>query len=250
MKSLASLKFLCSPDTRDTFNLAPGIMPIVKLPESSALTLMQHFVDGSFIKDPTTKAETLIFDKQDIYTLTAKGLRVLEEFVQDFQLESEADHLIAALGTQPVPRPKLLRPTRQDDDELVITQTIVYRIFRQFVGRFPNYISIGWRDHTGVLLAPKDRSSKLLKALFKKDPRPLDGKVTSKPHCTEAPRIIHWLCGNTAISCPHEAAEMAAQFVRFGLIVLLALQTEKASEVTKFTATGSVPRGNTNVTVS
>ena len=223
-------------------------------PEGSALWLMQLFVDSSLIQDATTKEETLFFEKSGIYTPTPKGLRILEEFVQQCDLEGEADHLIALLSAQPMPRPKLIRISRNpEDDELILTHPVVLHLFRQLSGRTQNYMHKGWRDDTGVRLSPRDETGKLLKATLKTNSQQLSSKIFTpdKTHCAQAARIIHWLCDHTTISSPREAAEVAGQLVRFGLIVYVGIiGGGNAAQPTKFTVSGPVVRANPSVTVS
>lgn len=249
VQSLGSIKIIRSPDTRDLSNLVPLSTRTAKLSEDSALAILQHFLDASLISD-ATKKENLHFKTKGIYMPTPKGLLVLEEFIQTCDLESEADHLIAILSSRPTPRPKLTRlERRRADDELIITQLTMANLFRDFVGPFPNH---DWKDHTGVLLFSEKQTYKLLKDVFKKDDRPFGGKASSirTTHCVRAPVIIHWLCDNTVISSPQEGAEVAAQFIRFGLLVLVDDRAEKGESVSTFKVTGSTSRGNPSLSVS
>lgn len=210
---------------------------------------MQHFLDGSLFCIATTKKEALYFKKKDLYALTHKGMRIIEEFLQICELETEGDHLIAALSSRDPSRPTLVRLERRlVDDELIISQAAIFHLFRLLAGPFPNY---GSKNHPGVLLIPEDDKYKLLKDLFKKKSRPLGGKISSieKTHCVAAPRIIHWLCDNSVISSPQEAAEVAAHFVRFGLLVLVADGMKKDDTIATFTVNGPILKGNASVTV-
>ena len=248
MQSLGSIKVIRSPDTRDLSNLIPLSTRTTKLSEDPALAILQHFLDASLIRN-ATKNESLHFKKKGIYTPTPKGLLVLEEFMQMCDLESEADHLVAILSSRPKPRPKLTRlERRRADDELVITQLTIANLFRDFVGPFPNY---DWKDHTGVLLFSEKETYKLLRDVFKKDDRPFGGKASSirTTHCVGAPTIIHWLCDNTVISSPQEAAEVAAQFVRYGLLVLVDDRAGKGESVSTFKVTGPTSRGHPSLSV-
>lgn len=254
MRRFESLKVIRSPDARNPANLIPLSTRETDSPENSALWLMQLFVDSSLIQDATTKEETLVFEKSGIYTPTPKGLRVLEEFIQECHLEAEADPLVAVLSAQPMPRPKLIRISRNPaDDELVLTHPVVLHLFRQLAGRTQNYMYKGWHDDTGVLLSPRSETAKILKTALKKDPRPRSSKISAadRTHCVQAARIIHWLCDHTTISSPREAAEVAGQLVRFGLIVYVGIiGGGNAAQSTKFTVNGPVVRGNPSVTVS
>ncbi|KJA23773.1 hypothetical protein HYPSUDRAFT_39616 [Hypholoma sublateritium FD-334 SS-4] len=254
MRRFESLMVIRSPDARDPANLIPMSMRETNSPEDSALWLMQLFVDSSLIQDATTKEETLFFEKSGIYTPTPKGVRILEEFIRECDLEAEAAHLVAVLGAQPMPRPKLIRISRNPaDDELILTHPVVWHLFRHLAGRTQNYTYKGWQDDTGVLLSPRSETARMLKTALKKDPRPLSGKISAadRTHCVQAARIIHWLCGHTTISSPREAAEVAAQLVRFGLIVYVGITGGgNAAQSTKFTVNGPVVRGNPSVTAT
>ncbi|KAF9478602.1 hypothetical protein BDN70DRAFT_933219 [Pholiota conissans] len=249
LQSLVSLKFIRSPISDDLSRLVPMSTHNAILSQESAMSLMQHFLDGSLIQDATTKERALYFSPKTIYRLTYKGYVVLEEFLEKTDIQAEADHLVGARSSQPVPRPKLWRLERRvADDELVLTQTIVTKLFRQFAGRHPNY---GQKDYTGVLMVPFDRRNKVLDPLFrKKDTLPLGGKISvlSTTHCMKAPVLINWLCDHTDISTPREATEVAAHFVRLGLIALVSDNGKKGGKVSTFMVNGSTQRGNSFVT--
>jgi hypothetical protein len=214
---------------------------------------MQHFVDGSLINEATTKEHTIYFAPKSIYQLTYKGFVVLEEFIEQNDIQDDADHLVVARSSQPRPRPKLWRLERRPaDDDLILTQAIATKLFRRFAGRRPNY---GQRELTGVLMVPFDRRNKVLDPHFrKKDSLPLGGKVSAvtSTHCMKAPMLVHWLCDHTIISSPREAAEVAAHFVRFGLLVLVSNKDKfsKADTVSTFVVHGPIQRGDPLVTVS
>ncbi|KAF8973293.1 regulator of G protein signaling domain-containing protein [Flammula alnicola] len=247
--NLASLKFIRSPDARNLSRIITTSTSELSLTEDSASGLMQHFIEGSLIKD-ATQDNSPFFKKKGIYQLTAKGLRVLEGFVEDNGIESDADHLVSVLSTQPLPRPRLWRLDRRpSDDELIINKSIIMNLFRHFVGRSPNY-GLPGKDRAGVRLVEVARRTKLLDGLFLEGARPLDGKISAvqTTHCFEVPRMIKWLCDCTVIHSPVEAAEIAAHFVRFGLIALLSDKAKKNDFVQIFTISGSTPRGNSLVT--
>lgn len=214
---------------------------------------MQHFVDGSLIKEATTKEHTIYFAPKSIYQLTYKGFVVLEEFIEQNDIQDDADHLVVARSSQPSPRPKLWRLERRPaDDDLILTQAIVTKLFRQFAGRRPNY---GQRELTGVLMVSFVRRNKVLDPHFrKKDSLPLGGKVSgvTSTHCMKAPILVQWLCDHTIISSPREAAEVAAHFVRFGLLVLVSDKDKvaKGDTVSTFVVHGPTQRGDPFVTVS
>jgi hypothetical protein len=68
--------------------------------------------------------------------------------------------------------------------------------------------------------------------------------------CFSAVTALEWLCDFTSVVGREEAAEMAAQFVRFGLITLVSDKLKNNDSAIIFTVRGAAPGGNSPVSVS
>lgn len=245
MKSLASLKFVRSPDTQ-TQVFATTIAKI-SLDAADSGTLMQHFLDGHMIKEARDDNPPL-FKKKGIYQITMKGLRILEEWIEDTGIETEADHLIAVLSTLPMPRPKLWRLERnKEDDNIIINPSIITNLFCRVVGRRPNYT---YDSDAGMRLMPLGTKNALLKPLYLKGAEPFGWKVTllETTHCFEVPQLLKHLCHYTTVASLAEAAEMAAHLVRLGFITLVVDKAKKnAFQIIE--VNGYAPSGNPFISV-
>ena len=84
-----------------------------------------------------------------------------------------------------------------------------------------------------------------------RQPSGSSGKSQSVTHryCFAALAALEWLCDFTSVVGREEAAEMAAQFVRFGLIVLVSDKRKNNDSAIIFTVRGSAPGGNSPVSV-
>jgi hypothetical protein len=82
-------------------------------------------------------------------------------------------------------------------------------------------------------------------------PPPFLESLKSLPiaYCFAALAAIEWLCDFVSVVGREEAAEMAAQFVRFGLITFVSDKQKNNDSAIIFTVRGSVPGGNSTVTV-
>ena len=146
---------------------------------------------------------------------------------------------------------KLLHLERRSvDDEIIVSQSVITALFRRFVGRQANYLSqmVQNPDPTanyherakGIqLMDVTDRQSSTT------------GKSQSVTHrfCFAALAALEWLCDFTSVVGREEAAEMAAQFVRFGFITLVSDKRKNNDSAIIFTVRGSAPGGNSPVSV-
>lgn len=227
--------------------MTPQTTVTLKLSSSEGKVLLQNFLDARLLRDstnPFTPYTMSLFSKGGIYSFTYKGLQIIEKFIEGNAIEGEADHLIATLATLPTPRPLLLQIKRVPGtkDELLITQSIVYKLFCAFCGRGPNY---GQRDAKGVRLVPEVKRNMLLRPHFKNASTPFDGKVSeiSETHCIEVQTMAHWLLAFTALNGAAEAVQIGAEFLRFGLIVLVKVGK---GDTASFTQTARGPRSSLN----
>ena len=241
LKSLASLNFVRSPDSQNQIFTTTTVK--IFLEEDDAGTLMQHFLAGHMIKE-SRDDNPLLFRKKGIYQVTFKGLRILEDSIEDNCIETEADHLIEVLSTLPMPRPKLWRlERRKEDDEIIINPSIITNLFLRVAGRRPNYV---FDSNGGVHLIPMDNRNSLLKPLHRKGSEPFGWKVTviETTHCFKAPKLLKYLGDFTTVTSLAEAAEMAAHLVRFGLITLVVDKAKKKDFLQIFRVNGYAPSGN------
>ncbi|KAJ7179522.1 regulator of G protein signaling domain-containing protein [Mycena filopes] len=209
-----------------------------------AKAMSQHFMDARLIENATDPSSNLFKDR-GVYVLTPKGLHVLERFISKNGINS--DHLQSVFVSQPICIKLLHLERRSSDDEIIVTQSVITALFRRFVGRTPNY--------PPTANAPQDpfaRYNERSKGVSLMDvtdrAQPLQGK--SQQHhknCFAAVTALEWLCDFTSVVGREEAAEMAAQFVRFGLITLVSDKRKNNDSAIIFTVRGSAPGGNSPV---
>lgn len=188
-----------------------------------------------------------LFSKGGVYTFTHKGLRVIQDFIEGNAIENEADHLIALLAKLPMPRPPLIRVKRIQDtrDELLLTQNIAYSLFCAFCGREPNY---GLGNSKGVILIPRIKRNALLQQYFKNSSAPFNGQLSEidTSHCIEVQSMTRWLLAFTSANGAADAVHIGAEFLRFGLIVLI---KEGKGDAAKHTHTARGPSSTLNPVV-
>ena len=134
-----------------------------------------------------------------------------------------------------------------EDDDIIVSQSVVTTLFRRFVGRAPNYFNSKtvqtdrYTFHEGYakgiplndVTIPSPSSS---------------GSAESHKHCFTAPSALEWLCSFIALAGKDEAAEIAAHFVRFGFLVLVCDKQKDAEHIT-YTVRGPVQEGASIVSV-
>ncbi|KAJ6627410.1 regulator of G protein signaling [Mycena sp. CBHHK59/15] len=247
-QNLASLKFSQSnrgPDPREPSRVVTTTTTTTfSMTRDMAKAMSQHFMDARLIENATDPSSNLFKDR-GVYVLTPKGLHVLERFISKNGINS--DHLQSVFVSQPICIKLLHLERRSSDDEIIVTQSVITALFRRFVGRQPNY-----PPQTN---APQDafqRYNERSKGVSLMDvtdrAQPLQGK--SQQHhkcCFAAVTALEWLCDFTSVVGREEAAEMAAQFVRFGLITLVSDKRKNNDSAIIFTVRGSAPGGNSPV---
>lgn len=206
-----------------------------------AKAMSQHFMDARLIENAADPSSNLFKDR-GIYVLTPKGLHVLERFITKNGINS--DHLQHVFATQPICIKLLHLERRSLDDEIIVTQSVITALFRRFAGRQPNYVDPDKNRDAFVLyherskgIAVSDGSSKEL----------IGRPAPTVRFCFAAVTALEWLCDFTSVVGREEAAEMAAQFVRFGLIVLVSDKRKNNDSAIIFTVRGSAPGGNSPV---
>ena len=196
------------------------------------------------VSDPTSN----LFKDRGVYQLTPKGLHVLERFISKNGINS--DHLQPVFSSQPICIKLLHLERRSIDDEIIVTQSVISALFRRFVGRQPNY-----PPPTDKPLDAFQKYNERSKGIILNDITERSQPLLSRPqlihkHCFPAVSALEWLCDFTSVVGREEAAEMAAQFVRFGLISLVSDKRKSSDSAIIFTVRGSAPGGNSPVSVS
>jgi GTPase-activating protein SST2 len=204
-----------------------------------AKAMSQHFMDARLIENAADPSSNLFKDR-GVYILTPKGLHVLERFISKNGINS--DHLQQVFATQPICIKLLHLERRSVDDEIIVTPSVITALFRRFVGRQPNYPPQSSAPNDAFqLYHERSKGVALMDVAEKKGP--------THKCCFAAVTALEWLCDFTSVVGREEAAEMAAQFVRFGLIVLVSDKRKNNDSAIIFTVRGSAPGGNSPVSV-
>lgn len=202
-----------------------------------AKAMSQHFMDARLIENAADRSSNLFKDR-GVFQLTPKGLHVLERFISKNGIS--ANHLVQVFQSQPICMKLLHLERRQSDDEIIISQSVVTALFRRFVGRQPNYMDEGavQDDPVGEY---NERSKGIpLSDVVERAPQLLGkGPLQTFKCCFSAVTALEWLCDFTSIVGRDEAAEMAAHFVRFGLIALLSDKRKGNDSAVIFTVRGA-----------
>ncbi|KAJ7672868.1 regulator of G protein signaling domain-containing protein [Mycena rosella] len=247
-QNLASLKFSQSnrgPDPREPSRVVTTTTTTTfSMTRDMAKAMSQHFMDARLIENATDPSSNLFKDR-GVYVLTPKGLHVLERFISKNGINS--DHLQNVFTSQPICIKLLHLERRSSDDEIIVTQSVITALFRRFVGRQPNY-----PPQTNAPLDAFQRYNERSKGVSLSDvtdrAQPLQGKSQQHhKYCFAAVTALEWLCDFTSVVGREEAAEMAAQFVRFGLITLVSDKRKNNDSAIIFTVRGSAPGGNSPV---
>lgn len=200
--------------------------------------ICQHFMDARLIENAADPLNPT-FKERGIYSITPKGLHVLERFITKNGIH--ADHLVRVFTTQPICMKLLHLERRVADDEIHITPNVVHVVFRRFSGgRQPNYV-VSSADVAKNALNPKgfvdnarpspnfDRSL----GVEIQDVRERNGAGASHQTSSASSAAsvlvrqvflstsaIDWLVDFSTCCCREEAAELLAHFVRYNLIAL------------------------------
>ncbi|KAG1902905.1 regulator of G protein signaling domain-containing protein [Suillus fuscotomentosus] len=247
--NLASLKFSQSnrgPDPRDKSRIVTTTTTTTfSMTRDMAKAMCQHFMDARLIENAADLGSNLFKDR-GTYVLTPKGLHVLERFISKNGMTS--DHLQPVFASQPICIKLLHLERRSADDEIIVTQSVITALFRRFVGRQPNYPTQLSTNPQDAFQEYHERSKGVPLMDVQERAQPLLGKATvMHKHCFAAVSALEWLCDFTSVVGREEAAEMAAQFVRFGLIILVSDKRKNNDSAIIFTVRGSTPGGNSPV---
>ncbi|KAL4075671.1 regulator of G protein signaling domain-containing protein [Scleroderma yunnanense] len=246
--NLASLKFSQSnrgPDPRDKSRIVTTTTTTTfSMTRDMAKAMCQHFMDARLIENAADQGSNLFKDR-GTYVLTPKGLHVLERFISKNGINS--DHLQRVFTSQPICIKLLHLERRAADDEIIVTQSVITVLFRRFVGRQPNYPPSG-SNPSDVFGEYHERARGVQLMDVQERSQPSVGRSTIvHKHCFTAVNALEWLCDFTSVVGREEAAEMAAQFVRFGLITLVSDKRKNNDSAIIFTVRGSAPGGNSPI---
>ncbi|KAI0052563.1 regulator of G protein signaling [Auriscalpium vulgare] len=246
--NLASLKFSQSnrgPDPREPSRvITTTTTTTFSMTRDMAKAMSQHFMDARLIENAADPSSNLFKDR-GVYVLTPKGLHVLERFISRNGING--DHLAHVFASQPICMKLLHLERRSVDDEIIVSQSVITALFRRFVGRQQNYTQPAPQP-ADPTQAYHDRS-RGIQLMDIQDKQIQGGKTQTITHryCFAALAALEWLCDFTSVVGREEAAEMAAQFVRFGLIVLVSDKRKNNDSAIIFTVRGSAPGGNSPV---
>ncbi|KAF9649315.1 regulator of G protein signaling [Thelephora ganbajun] len=245
-QNLASLKFSQSnrgPDPREPSRIITTTTTTTfSMTREMAKAMCQHFMDARLIENAVDPSSNL-FKERGVYKLTPKGLHVLERFISKNGIN--ADHISHVFQTQPICMKLLHLERRSVDDEIIVSQAVITALFRRFVGRQPNYPPENLQS-LDPYQTYQERSKGLALMDVTERTQPIMGRATTtvQKYCFAAVAALEWLCDFTSVIGREEAAEMAAQFVRFGLITLVSDKRRNNDSAIIFTVRGSAPAGS------
>lgn len=176
-----------------------------------------------------TDLSSKVFKDRSVFMLTPKGLHILERFITKNGIA--ADHLLRVFATQPICMKLLHLERRTQDDEILVTKSVIEVLFRRFVGREPNVSRLmddelqaqyHSRPHARAPpLPPGEECDRTLGVIVRRLPPPITDKKRGDEFHFAALQAIDWMCDFTTIIGMDEAAEVLGQFVRYGFISLV-----------------------------
>ena len=247
-RNLAQLKFSQSnrgPDPREPSRIVTTTTTTTfSMTREMAKAMCQHFMDARLIENAADPSSNLFKDR-GVYVLTPKGLHVLERFMSKNGING--DHLSHVFTSQPICMKLLHLERRSVDDEIIVSHGVITALFRRFVGRAPNYHPDSM-DSLDPFQKYHERSKGI--GLMDVTERATGGKpaITHKC-CFAAVSALEWLCDFTSVIGREEAAEMAAQFVRYGLITLVSDKRRNNDSAIIFTVRGAAGGPNSTIAV-
>jgi hypothetical protein len=211
-----------------------------------AKAMCQHYMDARLIEN-SSDPQSNLFKDRGVYQLTPKGLHVLERFMSKNGINS--DLFQPVFISQPICIKLLHLERRTSDDEIIVTQSVITALFRRFVGRAPNNPPPIDKP-LDVFQRYDERAKGISVTEITERAQPLLGKPAQvHKYCFAAVSALEWLCDFSTVVGREEGAEMAAQFVRFGLITLVSDKRRNNDSAIIFTVRGSAG-ANSNVSVS
>ncbi|KAG9050998.1 hypothetical protein FS837_000106 [Tulasnella sp. UAMH 9824] len=238
--NLSSLKFSQStrgPDARDPSRIVTTTTTTTfSMTRDMAKAMCQHFMDARLIENAADRNSNL-FKERGIYMLTPKGLHVLERFISKNGMT--ADHLLKVFSSQPICLKLLHLERRGTDDEIIVSQSVITALFRRFAGRGANYMPEQVLKDPASEYHERSKGIPLVDITDRAPQMVGKGQLQNFTHCFAAVAALEWLCDFTSIVGRDEAAEMAAHFVRFGLITLVSDKRKGGDSAVIFTVRGA-----------
>lgn len=246
-RNLASLKFSQSnrgPDPRESSRIVTTTTTTTfSMTRDMAKAMCQQFMDARLIENAADPGSNL-FKERGVYVLTPKGLHVLERFMSKNGING--DHLARVFSSQPICMKLLHLERRSVDDEIIVSHSAITALFRRFVGRSPNS-STEYMDNADAFQKYHERSKGV--ALMDVSEKTLGKTPAAHKYCFAAVTALEWLCDFTSVIGREEAAEMCAQFVRFGLITLVSDKRKNNDSAIIFTVRGAAGGANSSISV-
>jgi predicted transcriptional regulator len=238
--NLASLKFSQSnraADPKDpTRIITTTTTTTFSMSREMAKGICQHFMDAHLIENAADLTSDTFKDR-GVYMITPKGLHILERFITKNGISAE--HLLKVFATQPICMKLLHLERRSQDDEILITKGVIEVLFKRFAGREPNVTKLNedeilqqysTRPHSkGPALPPGQELDRTLGIVVRKATtvERTASDTSNDEYIFSATAAADWLCDFTTITGRDEAAEIAAHFVRYGLITLVSDRKSK-----------------------
>ncbi|EKM54924.1 uncharacterized protein PHACADRAFT_185750 [Phanerochaete carnosa HHB-10118-sp] len=242
MRILADLKVsqrLPGPQAPAESGVAAAKTVAYSFAPDAARRLCELFMAARLV-EAVTDPQSRTFVRSSVYTLTPKGLHVVEQFAarsggESFSVKhnftadgskgSGEPAVVRLLAVQPVCTTLLHLVRRWDDDEVVISATVVRAAFRQLAGRTSNRASQA--SSTDAVGKYNQYSAGV----------PLvDSAGTTPDVCFKAPDAVNWLLDLTSLLSVDEAGNMLAHCVRLGLVEVIRNGRRRGAKV--YTAQG------------
>ncbi|KAN0063074.1 AMSH/STAMBP protein ubiquitin specific-protease [Thecaphora frezii] len=229
-ENLSALKFSQSnrlPDPNEPSRIVTTTTTTTfSMNREMAKGICQHFMDARLIENAGDTTSNIFKDK-GVYVLTPKGLHILERFITKNGINGE--HLLKVFSSQPICMKLLHLERRLIDDELLINGAVLEVIFRRFAGRSPNY-SVDLPTARPSPETPSNFDRTLGVEVHDIQEKVKGQGLKAFRHTFNALAVINWLCDFTTVCGKDESAEIAAHFVRVGLIALISDRSRREQE--------------------
>ena len=231
--NLSSLKFSQSnraPDPKDASRvITTTTTTTFSMSRDMAKEICQHFMDAHLIENASDLSSST-FKERGPYMNTPKGLHILERFITKNGISAQHTHRLFA--QQPICMKLLHLERRSTDDDIIITKGVVEVLWRRFVGREPNVTRLSENDlqaqnnvrwYNKPSSSPLDEVDRSIGVVLRKvSVAAIDkGSPPVDEYHFSAWSAVDWVCDFSTCVGPDEGAELAAQFVRYGLITLV-----------------------------
>ncbi|EIW70875.1 hypothetical protein TREMEDRAFT_29267 [Tremella mesenterica DSM 1558] len=230
-ENLSSLKFSQSQRSADPKDpsriITTTTTTTFSMTREMARGILQQLLDAHLIENGPDLPSTT-FKERGIFMATPKGLHILERFITKNGIS--ADNLLLIFAHQPIAMKLLHLERRSQDDEIIITKSVIEVLFRRFLGiKEPNLVTMSDDDlqKYNTLRWYNKGDAEKIEELDRSLGMPLrkaqvqNGKSTTEEYQFSAILAAEWLLDYSTCVGLDEAAEIAAHFVRYGLIALV-----------------------------